>query len=108
MNGAGVDRPNAFYGAMDTVRRRGTIPLAASAAEWPPPPDAFDKRIQPRMGHADVERWVDAIVPLLIGSGDPPGVEGFATHRPPPGQGPHGYEIFQRKQDAAIKVLLQP
>jgi S-(hydroxymethyl)glutathione dehydrogenase/alcohol dehydrogenase len=36
------------------------------------------------------------------------GVEGFATHRLPLEEGPHGYEIFQKKEDGAIKVLLQP
>ncbi len=29
-------------------------------------------------------------------------------HRLPFDDAPHGYEIFQKKQDGAIKVLLQP
>jgi threonine dehydrogenase-like Zn-dependent dehydrogenase len=68
----------------------------------------FDKQIQLRMGQANVKRWVDDLMPLVTDDADPPGVEGFATHRLPLEQAPHGYEIFQKKQDGAIKVLLQP
>jgi len=35
-------------------------------------------------------------------------VESFATHRLPLADAPHAYEIFQKKQDGAFKVLLQP
>jgi threonine dehydrogenase-like Zn-dependent dehydrogenase len=59
------------------------------------------------MGQANVKRWVDDIIPLLT-DGDPLGVEGFATHRLSLDEAPHGYEIFQKKQDGAIKILLQP
>jgi threonine dehydrogenase-like Zn-dependent dehydrogenase len=67
----------------------------------------FDKQIQLRMGQANVKHWVDDIMPLLTDD-DPLGVESFATHRLPLEQAPHGYEIFQKKEDGAIKVLLQP
>ena len=67
----------------------------------------FDKQIQLRMGQANVQHWVNDILPLLT-DGDPLGVEGFATHRLPLDDAPHGYEIFQKKEDNAIKVLLQP
>jgi threonine dehydrogenase-like Zn-dependent dehydrogenase len=36
------------------------------------------------------------------------GTESFATHRLPLEEAPKAYEIFQRKQDGAIKVLLRP
>jgi threonine dehydrogenase-like Zn-dependent dehydrogenase len=72
--------------------------------------DLFDKQIQLRMGQANVKGWIDDILPLVAnGNGaDPLGVEDLATHRLPLEQAPHAYEIFQRKQDAAIKVLLTP
>ena len=47
-------------------------------------------------------------MPLLTDDTDPLGVEGFATHRLPLDEAPHSYEIFQKKQDGAIKILLQP
>jgi threonine dehydrogenase-like Zn-dependent dehydrogenase len=67
----------------------------------------FDKQVQIRMGQANVRRWVDDIMPLLL-DGDPLGVDDFATHRLPLDQGPDAYEMFQAKRDGAVKVLLQP
>jgi len=60
------------------------------------------------MGQANVKRWVDDIMRLITDDADPRDVEGFTTHRLPLEEGPHGYEIFQKKEDGAIKVLLQP
>jgi threonine dehydrogenase-like Zn-dependent dehydrogenase len=68
----------------------------------------FDKQIQVRMGQANVKAWTDTIMPLLIDPSDPLGVEDFATHKLPLDDAPHAYEIFQNKQDGAIKILLQP
>jgi threonine dehydrogenase-like Zn-dependent dehydrogenase len=68
----------------------------------------FDKGIQIRMGQAHVKRWVDDIMPLLVGDGDPLGVEDFATHRLPLERGPDAYQMFQRKEEGAIKVVLAP
>ncbi len=108
---AGVDRLSASHAAINTVRRGGTISLSGvygGQADPLPMLTLFDKQIQLRMGQANVKHWVDDIMPLLTGDDDPLGVEGFATHKMPLEQAPHGYEIFQKKQDGAIKVLLQP
>jgi threonine dehydrogenase-like Zn-dependent dehydrogenase len=59
------------------------------------------------MGQANVKRWVPDILPLLT-DGDPLDVEGFATHKLPLQEAPQGYEMFQKKQNGTIKVLLQP
>ena len=37
-------------------------------------------QIQLRLGQANVQRWIDDIMPLLLDDSDPLGVEGFATH----------------------------
>ena len=111
MQEAGVDRLNAFLLAIDAVRRGGTISLSGvygGQADPLPMLTLFDKQIQLRMGQANVKHWVDDIMPLLAGDGDPLGVEGFHTHQLPLEQAPHGYEIFQKKQDGAVKVLLKP
>ena len=68
----------------------------------------FDKQVQFRMGQANVKHWIDDLMPYLSDDSDPLGVQDLATHKLPLEQGPHGYEIFQKKQDGAIKVLLQP
>ena len=111
MNEAGVDRLNVLYQAIQTVRRGGTLSLIGlygGQADPIPMLTLFDKQIQLRMGQANVKRWVDDIMPLLIDASDPLGVESFATHKMPLEEAPHGYEIFQKKQDGAIKILLQP
>jgi threonine dehydrogenase-like Zn-dependent dehydrogenase len=32
----------------------------------------------------------------------------LCTHRLPLDEAPHGYEVFQKKEDGAIKVMLEP
>jgi threonine dehydrogenase-like Zn-dependent dehydrogenase len=68
----------------------------------------FDKQIQIRMGQANVKAWIDDLMPLVTDDADPLGVEDLATHKVPLDEAPHAYEIFQKKQDGAIKILLQP
>jgi hypothetical protein len=43
-----------------------------------------------------------------VTDGDPLGVEQFGTHHLPLDQALHAYEIFQKKQDGAIKILFRP
>ena len=110
MQRAGVDRLAALYSAIDIVRRGGTISLIGvygGMADPMPMLTLFDKQIQLRMGQANVKKWVDDIMPLLTDD-DPLGVDTFATHTLPLGDAPHAYEIFQKKQDGAVKVILKP
>lgn len=105
----GIDRLTVLLQSIDTVRRGGTVSVIGvygGAMDPLPMLKLFDKQLQLRMGQANVKRWVDELLPLVSGESDPLGVEDLATHRLPLEQGPHGYEIFQNKQDGAIKVLL--
>jgi threonine dehydrogenase-like Zn-dependent dehydrogenase len=111
MQKAGVDRLTALYSAIDIVRRGGTISLIGvygGMADPMPMLTLFDKQVQLRMGQANVKRWVDDIVPLLAQDEDPLGVDTFATHRLPLAEAPRAYDLFQKKQDGAVKVLLRP
>jgi threonine dehydrogenase-like Zn-dependent dehydrogenase len=110
MQKAGMDRLHALYLAIDIVRRGGTISLIGvygGMADPLPMLTIFDKQIQLRMGQANVRRWCDDIMPLLV-DGDPLGVEQFHTHQLPLDQAPEGYDMFQKKRDGAVKVLLKP
>ncbi|WP_182359986.1 alcohol dehydrogenase catalytic domain-containing protein [Tomitella gaofuii] len=110
MSTFGTDRLAALHLAIDVVRRGGTVSLIGvygGAADPLPMLTLFDKQIQLRMGQANVKHWVDAIMPLLTDE-DPLGVDDFATHRMPLAEAPHAYDIFQRKEDGAVKVLLTP
>ncbi|MFG1807624.1 zinc-dependent alcohol dehydrogenase [Streptomyces sp. NPDC049040] len=110
MQRAGVDRLTALHLAIELVRRGGTISLSGvygGMADPLPLLTMFDKQIQLRMGQANVWRWVDDLLPLLTDA-DPLGVDDFATHRLPLAEAPHAYEMFQKKQDGAVKVLFTP
>jgi threonine dehydrogenase-like Zn-dependent dehydrogenase len=110
MENAGVDRLSAMNLAFELVRRGGTVSLSGvygGTADPLPMLNIFDKQIQIRMGQANVKRWVDDILPLL-GDDDPLGVDDFATHRVPLAEAPRAYEMFQKKEDGAIKVVLSP
>ena len=110
MRKAGVDRLGALYSAIDIVRRGGTISLIGvygGMADPLPMLTLFDKQIQVRMGQANVKKWVDDIMPLLTDE-DPLGVDTFAIHTLPLHDAPHAYEIFQKKQDGAVKIILKP
>ncbi|MFF4771947.1 zinc-dependent alcohol dehydrogenase [Microtetraspora fusca] len=111
METAGVDRLSALHHAIETVRRGGTVSIIGVYGGMTDPMPMlrmFDKGITLRMGQAHVKRWIDTLLPLVNDDKDPLGVMDLATHRLPLDQAPHGYEIFQKKRDGAIKVLLNP
>jgi threonine dehydrogenase-like Zn-dependent dehydrogenase len=106
-----VDRLSALHEAIDTVRRGGTISISGVyGGQLDPLPmmQLFDKGVQIRMGQAHVRRWTDEILPLLEGDEDPLGVDDLVTHRLPLAEAPSAYEMFQKKEDGAIKVVLKP
>ena len=108
---AAVDRLSALLEAIDTVRRGGTISISGVyGGQLDPLPmmQLFDKGVQIRMGQAHVRRWIDEILPLLEGDEDPLGVDDLTTHRLPLSEAPGAYEMFQKKEDGAIKVVLKP
>ncbi|GAC1491828.1 MAG: zinc-dependent alcohol dehydrogenase [Solirubrobacteraceae bacterium] len=111
METAGIDRLNALHTAIELVRRGGTVSLSGvygGAASPMPLLQMFDKQINLRMGQANVKRWIGELMPLLSGDGDPLGVEDFATHHLPLDDAPRAYEMFQKKQDGAFKVVFHP
>ncbi|MBW6437271.1 glutathione-dependent formaldehyde dehydrogenase [Actinoplanes hulinensis] len=108
---AGIDRMAALTTAFEAVRRAGTVSIIGvygGNADPIPMLDLFDKGVTLRMGQAHVKRWVDDLMPLLTGDEDPLGVDDLVTHRLPLEEAPHAYEIFKKKQDGCIKVVLKP
>ncbi|RKN45489.1 zinc-dependent alcohol dehydrogenase [Micromonospora endolithica] len=107
----GVDRLVVLKAALKAVRRGGTVSISGVyGGEVDPMPlmEMFDRGVQLRMGQCHVRRWTDEIIPLLSGDDDPLGVEDLRTHRVPLAQAPDAYEMFQKKQDGCIKVVLAP
>jgi threonine dehydrogenase-like Zn-dependent dehydrogenase len=105
-----LDRGTALRSAMSSIRRGGTLSLSgvyAGPIQAFPLGDLFDMQIQVRMGQANVRQWTDEIIPLLTEE-DVLKVEDLKTHTMTLDEAPHGYEIFQKKQDGAIKCVLKP
>ncbi|WP_306208326.1 zinc-dependent alcohol dehydrogenase [Actinoplanes sp. RD1] len=108
---AGIDRMAALRTCFAAVRRAGTVSIIGvygGQADPMPMMDLFDKGITMRMGQAHVKHWVDDIMPLLTGDGDPLGVDDLVTHRVPLEEAPQAYDMFKNKEDGCIKVVLKP
>jgi threonine dehydrogenase-like Zn-dependent dehydrogenase len=107
---AGIDRLSALHLAIELVRRGGTISIVGvygGMLDLLPMMTLFDKQIELRMGQANVRRWTDELLPLVV-DGDPLGAESFASQHLPLEQAPDAYRTFQRKEDGTFKVVFQP
>ena len=74
----------------------------ATARDWPALAEVIS-------AHPET-RWVSSTVPP-VGAARWAlrlGVDDFATHRVPLTDAPHAYEMFQRKEDGAVKVIMEP
>ena len=108
---AGIDRMAALYQCIDSVRRGGTVSISGvygGMVDPIPMFQLFDKGIQVRMGQAHVKRWIDDILPLLTDDSDPLGTADLASHKIPIEETPDAYEMFQKKEDGATKVVIEP
>ena len=105
-----ADKLNALHNCMGSIRRGGTLSIVGvyfGMMHMFPLGDLMDKQIAIRMGQANVRRWSDDILPLLIDD-DVLGTQDLITHALPLQQAPYGYELFQKKMDGAVKVVLKP
>jgi threonine dehydrogenase-like Zn-dependent dehydrogenase len=111
MDVAGIDRLAALHASVDLVRRGGTVSLSgvyAGEADVMPMKTMFDKQISLRMGQCNVKNWVDDLLPLVEDPSDPLGVTDLTTHTVPIDRAPEMYDVFQKKSDGCIKVVLKP
>jgi threonine dehydrogenase-like Zn-dependent dehydrogenase len=108
---AALDRLDALHAALKAVRRGGTVSVSGVyGGEIDPMPmmEMFDRGVQLRMGQAHVRRWTDEILPLALDESDPLGTRRLATHRLPLAEAASAYEMFQKKEDGCVKVVLKP
>jgi threonine dehydrogenase-like Zn-dependent dehydrogenase len=111
MDKAGIDRLAAMHTALDLVRRGGTVSLSgvyAGEADVLPMKSMFDKQVSLRMGQCNVRNWIDDLIPLVEDSADSFGVLDLTTHRVSLEEAPAMYEVFQKKEDGCVKVVLTP
>lgn len=93
------------------MRRGGTVSISsvyAGVADPMPMMTLFDKQLTLRMGQCNVQAWQDELLPLVEHPDDPLGTEDLVTHRVPLERAPEMYEVFQKKQEGCIKVVLKP
>jgi len=111
MDVAGIDRLAALHSSIDLVRRGGTVSLSgvySGEADIMPMKTMFDKQISLRMGQCNVKNWIGDLLPLVEDPADPLGVTDLVTHSVPIEQAPEMYDLFQKKNDGCIKVVLKP
>jgi threonine dehydrogenase-like Zn-dependent dehydrogenase len=106
-----IDRLAALNTAIKSVRRGGTVSVSGVyGGEIDPMPmmEMFDRGITMRLGQCHVKRWTDDITRVLETSGDVLGVETLATHHVPLEDAAAAYDMFQKKADGCVKVVLKP
>jgi threonine dehydrogenase-like Zn-dependent dehydrogenase len=111
METAGVDRMSVLYAAIDSVRRGGTLSLSGvygGTASPMPLLTMFDKQLQFRMGQCNVRNWTEELLPIVEDPSDPLGVMDLKTHEVSLDGAAAAYEMFQKKEDGCIKVILKP
>jgi threonine dehydrogenase-like Zn-dependent dehydrogenase len=106
-----IDRTAALLSAIKSVWRGGTVSVSGvCGGEVDPMPlmELFDRGITMRLGQCHVKRWTDDIMRVLEQETDVLEVEALATHGLPLDGAPAAYEMFQKKQDGCVKVVLKP
>lgn len=95
--------------AAQAVRKGGTVAMVGvygARYNMFPLGDFFSRNITLRMGQCPAHAYVEPILKLIQeGRFD---ATDIITHVLPLKQGSHGYEIFDRKEDQCIKVVLKP
>jgi S-(hydroxymethyl)glutathione dehydrogenase / alcohol dehydrogenase len=100
---------NALEYAFSAVRRGGTVSVVGvygtPYANFPMG-QIFEKGIKLRAGQAPAQKYIDELM-KLIESGKLR-TDDIITHRLPLSEAPHAYEIFCKKQEECVKVVLTP
>ena len=98
----------ALREAIEAVRRGGTISIVGLYADPIhsfPIHRLFDKQIQLRMGHTNVRRWLDDLLPLALAPEDPLGLADLVTDTPSIEEAPAIYERFRDRSGGIVKPV---
>jgi len=91
------------------VRRMGTVSIVGvygSPYDNFPLHRIFDKGITIKQGQAPVLNYIDTLIDLV--NQDKVVLDDIITHSLPLSEAAHGYELFDKKQDDCVKVVLKP
>lgn len=92
-----------------SVRRGGRVSVVgvyATSFDNFPLGQVFDKGLTLRGGQAPVHEVIDELMDLVVS--DRLRGDDIITHRFPLEEAPHAYDIFNRKEDGCVKVVLTP
>jgi threonine dehydrogenase-like Zn-dependent dehydrogenase len=105
----GTDRPHALRQAIQACRKGGTVSVPGVYGGFLdkfPFGAAFAKGLKFKMGQTHVHKYMRPLLERVQrGEVNPSGV---ISHRLRLDEAPHGYEIFKKKQDDCIKIVLKP
>jgi threonine dehydrogenase-like Zn-dependent dehydrogenase len=103
------DRPTVLRMAIQACRKGGTVSLPGvygGFVDKMPMGTAFAKGLTMKMGQTHVPRYLPELYDLIQnGKIDPSFV---ITHRLPLDEAPAGYDMFVKKEDGCIKIVLKP
>jgi threonine dehydrogenase-like Zn-dependent dehydrogenase len=104
-----TDRPHALRQAIQACRKGGTVSIPGvygGLLDKLPMGAAFNKGLTFKMGQTHVHRYLKPLLSRIEkGEIDPSFV---ITHRLSLNDAPDGYEVFKKKQDTCIKIVLKP
>jgi threonine dehydrogenase-like Zn-dependent dehydrogenase len=104
-----TERPAVVRQCIECCRPGGTVSIPGvygGVADKLPLGALMNKGLTVKTGQTHVHRYVPELLDYIRqGKIDPSFV---VTHRIPLSEAPHGYKIFRDKQDACIKVVLDP
>ncbi len=104
-----TDRPHVLREAIQACRKGGTVSIPGvygGLLDKVPFGAAFSKGLTFKMGQTHMHRYLRPLLDRIEhGDIDPSFV---ITHRMRLDEAPHGYEIFKKKQDSCIKIVLKP
>lgn len=95
--------------AFEAVRRSGTVSIMGvygTTYDNFPLHRMFDKSITIKQGQAPVLNYIDKLIELV--KDEKVVLNDIITHRLPLAEAAKGYEIFDKKEDDCVKVVLKP
>jgi threonine dehydrogenase-like Zn-dependent dehydrogenase len=104
-----TDRPHVLREAIQVCRKGGTVSVIGvygGLLDKVPFGAAFNKGLTFRMGQVHVHKYLRPLLERIEQDAIDPSF--VITHRLSLEDAPHGYEVFRKKQDGCIKVVLKP
>ena len=101
--------PKVLEACMSAVRRSGIVSVLgvyATPHDNFPVHQIFEKGLTIRAGQAPAHKYIDHL--LAVVAEGKVRLDDIITHRLPLSQVAHGYDIFKKKEDNCLKVVLDP